>query len=270
MTTIPKSLLPLVSNKFEIGIPKIIHQTYKSVEQIPGCWKDSPNSWISNHPTWTYKFWSDADCRKLVNKYFPKFLPVFDGYKHNIQRADAIRPILMYVYGGWYCDMDIACKKPIDDLFYNVSDECYLILTPNTQTITNCIMASKPKCQFWLKVIDEMSERFYSPRFYWVGKHIEVMQTTGPMMLHTVYHRYKNNYKIGMLFKEYLLPSECSSCSKKPCSNPLSYTVLLEGSSWCDLDSKIYNIFLCNWLRIVLCGVLIMFLYVSVCSVKYA
>jgi inositol phosphorylceramide mannosyltransferase catalytic subunit len=247
IVTIPESLKKELPHKFDVKIPRIIHQTYISIEKLPEVWKDTPESWKQHNPDWQYMFWSDEDCRKLVEKEFPDFLPIFDAYPYAIQRADAIRPILMYVYGGVYADCDIACKKPIDDLFYKDHD-CYLIhQSSGLEIITNCLIASKPKVPFWLAIIDEMVARFHNPSMLWIGKHLIVEQTTGPMLYQAVYDEFPGKSDIGILPKEFVLPSVCNICSEKPCTTKESYTVMLRGESWCEGDSAFYNVMSCNY-----------------------
>lgn len=88
-------------------IPRIIHQSYKSLSTLPQEWADTPSRWKELHPTYEYKFWSDDDNRKLIQQYYPWFLDTYDGYPAPIQRADAARYFAVLHYGGIYTDMDI-------------------------------------------------------------------------------------------------------------------------------------------------------------------
>jgi mannosyltransferase OCH1-like enzyme len=146
--------------------------------------------------------------------------------------------------------MDMFSKKPIDDLFLDPISDVYLIKTPTTGTITNCVMASKKGAKFWLEIISEMKQRFKNPSCLWLTKHWIVMNTTGPMLFNSVYHLslYKN--KITFLPKEQLFPSACDICSVKPCTVG-NYTDVLEGTSWCGKDTMFYNWIFCNSYRIV-------------------
>ena len=244
---IPESIRSLVPYDLKPCIPKIIHQTYKSIEQLPEIWKDTPDSWTHHHKTWTYMFWSDADCRRLVKEKFPWFLSVYDGYEHNIQRADAVRPMMLYVFGGLYVDCDIQPIKSFDDLFYQDHD-LYLIRTPNVNYVTNCVMASKAGVKFWLRYIEEMKIRAESPLpLYIVGKHFTVMFTTGPWIINYMYNLYERDIDVKFLPRELILPSECGICVPKPCSTKLGYTRLLEGSSWVGYDTVVFNTIMCNY-----------------------
>jgi len=250
-----------IQRKQTVYIPKIIHQTYKSVEQLPDHWKNTPDSWREKNKDWKYIFWSDTDCRKLVEKEFPSFLPIFDSYEYPIQRADAIRPILLYVYGGVYVDMDIMCKKAIDDLFYN-DFEVYLLESPNFSTITNSFMASKKGARFWIHVLEQMIQNIQEPSSLWMSKHLFVMNTTGPSLLQNAYDTCQNKKDITFLPQSLLFPEECNVCSEKPCSTRESYVTILKGSSWCDSDSEIITLVYCRYKEIIalLCLVCIVYL----------
>ena len=62
------------------------------------------------------RYWSDKDNRALVESEFPDFLPTYDGYEHNIQRADAVRYMIMHKFGGVYADLDFESVRPLDEL----------------------------------------------------------------------------------------------------------------------------------------------------------
>ena len=61
-------------------IPKIIHQSYKSLSTLPTDWADTPPRWKKLHPTYEYKFWSDDDNRALIQQCYPWFLDAYDSY----------------------------------------------------------------------------------------------------------------------------------------------------------------------------------------------
>ena len=231
----------------KLDIPKIIHLTYKD-HNIPASWKSTIPAWKKYNPDWEIRFWTDDDNRKLIETKYTWFLHVYDSYEYGIQRADAIRYFILYTYGGIYSDMDIEPTKNFNKLFTKKTDqEVYLIKSPQLSYVTNCFMASKPKTKFWEDVFKEMKEVAKSPSIFWVGKHWTVMNTTGPIMINKVYRNYKNKDKVKIICSEYIVPTKCNICSRKPCKTRSSYTKLLQGSSWCNFDTKIYNCFLCNF-----------------------
>lgn len=246
-------------------IPQIIHQTYKTRE-LPDPWKKTPDSWKRNHPNWKYIFWNDKKCRALVAKHFPAFLKIFDEYPYPIQRADTVRYMMLYTYGGLYADLDMMAKKPTDDLFYHDAN-VYLLTTPNTGIVTNCFMASKRKSKFWIHVLETMRVIAIDPNPLWATKHVIVMNTTGPSMLQKAYESYTagKEESIHILPQSYIFPEACNVCTPKPCTTTGSYVMILPGSSWCSTDTEIFTFLYCNYGKIlILFGLTFLFVYLQI------
>ena len=93
-----KSLDNLLNNQQIEYIPKILHQTYRNQSSIPFQWQRASNSCRALHSNYEYKFWSDSDARRLIEREFPSLLPTFDSYPYDIQRSDVIRFICLWRY----------------------------------------------------------------------------------------------------------------------------------------------------------------------------
>lgn len=134
------------------AIPKIIHQTYRDQSTIPSHWQRASNSCQTIHSNYEYKFWSDQDGRRLIEEKFPSLLSTYDSYPYNIQRADVIRLVVLYIYGGVYLDMDIFCLKPLDNLLK------YDLILPFTTPVglSNDIIFSRAKHPFLLHVLNNL------------------------------------------------------------------------------------------------------------------
>ncbi len=52
----------------------------------------------------------------FVKENYPELYETYKGYKYPIQRCDAFRYMVLYKYGGIYIDLDIGCKKRLDEL----------------------------------------------------------------------------------------------------------------------------------------------------------
>ena len=154
-------------------------------------------------------------------------------------------------------DLDFVVLKPLDDLFKKIMNaDVYLVSSGNIGVyITNSFMASKPRCGLWLRVIEEMKKPL--PWFY-MGKHMRVMNTTGPMMLtHVVTN---STYLYIRLPKAKINP--CSVCDLG-CTLGDTYLRQLEGSSWTSFDTMTYEYFMCNWKSVsIFITVLIVFIII--------
>lgn len=96
-------------------IPKIIHQTWKN-ENIPDEWIFHTNTWKWNHPDWEYKLWTDQSVLDFITELYPQYLDKYLKFPFNIQRADFLRYLVVYHFGGVYADIDYECLRPFDDL----------------------------------------------------------------------------------------------------------------------------------------------------------
>lgn len=221
-----------------VKIPKIIMQTWKN-NQVPNKWKESPESIKELMPDWEYVLMTDEMNREFVKEHFPDFLRYYDGFPYNIQRADAIRYCWLYVNGGMYMDLDIKLQHDLSSLFYDDAD-IYLVASGNIGScITNSFMASKPRCQVWLDMIEYMKKDL---NFYHVFKHSIVMSSTGPVALNHVVKTSNTSYIT--LPARLLMP--CSTCDIK-CDVSNAWIQPLEGGSWNGWDSLVANTCMCNW-----------------------
>ncbi len=226
--------------KKKVCIPKIIMQTWKT-KTVPEKWKHSPISIKKKMPDWEYVLMTDEDNENFVKKNFPWFWPTFRDFEYNIQRADAIRYMWLYVYGGVYMDLDMILQKPLDDLFYT-DNEIFLVCSGNIGgVITNSFMASKPKCKVWLHMLEHMTQKL---PWWCVGKHLKVMYSTGPMGLNHIIKK-KTITTYGALPNKLIMP--CSVCDISYCKSDIAYILPLEGSSWISYDTMFYNFWLCHW-----------------------
>ena len=226
-----------------MSIPKIFMQTWKT-HIVPDKWKSSPESVRKYMPQWKYFLMSDEENRQFCQQYFPDFLDVYDNLEFPIMRADAIRYMWLYINGGIYMDLDDVLVHPLDDLFTSDAD-AYFVKSGNSSWIyTNSFLASKPGCPIWLECIEAMKKKY---RWWMIGKHLKIMYTTGPSMLHKVLKETKHPF--ATLPTHLINP--CSICDS-PCLAEDSYVLPLEGRSWCGWDTLAGGFIMCKWKKIVL------------------
>lgn len=171
-------------------IPKIIHQTWKTA-QVPEEWRTCVESWKRFNPNWTYHLWTDEEGRRFVADHYPEFLNHYDGYSYNIQRADALRYLVLHTYGGVYVDLDFECLRSIDELLdgktmaVGIEPERHAQWNGREWLLSNAFMASLPKHPFLSKLISAM--KAIDPQ---ITFHEEVLKTTGPILLTDVAAQY--------------------------------------------------------------------------------
>ena len=171
-------------------IPKIIHQTWKT-EDIPSDWQPLVESWKNFHPNWKYMFWSDQSGLEFVESEFPDFYDTYQSYSYGIQRADALRYLLLQHYGGLYVDMDFECLRSFDNLISKSKlligwePTKHLAEFDHSKVICNALIASEQNHPFWHHVIGYLKNNNQK-----VLIHSDVLCTTGPRMLQQVFEKY--------------------------------------------------------------------------------
>jgi len=238
-----------------MNFPKNIFQIWFVIKtpEIPNNWKDGQQSVISMNPDWNYKLVDQEYSENIVKTYFSDFYPVYNSFKYTIQKIDAIRYCLLYLYGGIYLDLDYICNKSFDSISLNA--EVGLIKSNNTPGVfTNSFLASQPKSQFWLIAIEQMKKSLNF--FQKFTKHLEIMNSTGPFMINGIAN--KNKSYIETLTG---IQTPCSVCEISNCIAGKDYYITpIEGSSWHSWDSTLLNFILCNKILILAIVILILIL----------
>jgi hypothetical protein len=96
-------------------IPKLIHQTCKSANQLTPEMRSMMQSWIQINPDYMHVFYDDAQCLRAVAEYRPDCLEVYQLLRKPVERADLFRYIIVWALGGVYSDIDTECVKPISE-----------------------------------------------------------------------------------------------------------------------------------------------------------
>jgi len=190
-----------------IPFPRILFQTWKSKTSIPANMAYWSSTCVSKNLSFIHILWDDADNLRFVQEKFPWFLSTYEGYDVEIKRADAIRYMFLYTYGGIYIDMDFECLQPFDSLLKEYSYYDILlgsITTDSTRSnsmhsIPNAIMFSKPGHPFWLEVLKLLE-------IYSKDSTKGVEEQTGPVVLKQAYQRSSYFYKIKILPPNVLYP----------------------------------------------------------------
>ena len=189
------------------AIPRIIHQSWK-VEQIPERWLAYQQSWRAHHPDHEYRLWTDDANRAFVAEVFPDFLPVYDGYRHPVSRADLARALVVCHFGGIYADLDCECLRPLDDLL--VGREIVFGLEPAshvdkpavasrglTRVLCNAVFASVPEHPFWHHLLPMLAAS---------RDEGNVLECAGPFVLTRAYEAYPQRPDITILPAETFYP----------------------------------------------------------------
>lgn len=197
------------------GIPRIIHQSWKSRDRIPSRFAPWMRSWIKLHPGWTYVFWTDVDNLAIFERRYPQFLSVARAVS-KISLADMARYALLHSVGGLYVDVDFECTRPLDTLhnthklFLGSEPLAHAVLLEKSTTpaLCNAIMASTPGHPFWLSVLDNIKEKF-KRRGQRGANAFDAVGLTGPRVVKQTYFEnasYVADQTLAVLAPEFFYP----------------------------------------------------------------
>lgn len=66
-------------------------------------------SCMDMHPQYEFRLWTDENADEFVAREFPEMVDTWNSYRYRIQRADSLRYMVLYVYGGespHHCEED--------------------------------------------------------------------------------------------------------------------------------------------------------------------
>lgn len=234
-------------------IPKIVFQIWFPLKSkdMPTSWKEAQESVKAMNPDVLYVLLTERESRDIIARYFPWYLKTYDGFEFGIQRIDAIRYAVLYLWGGIYLDLDYVALRPFRDL--SLHRPIGLVDTHNfAKTTTNSFLVSMPRQRFWIECLQETMKP--APWYARAFKSLRVLETTGPNMLHRVYQRNKDTIE-----KLDRLTLPCDVCAlyynaKGSCTAFLPngqkkrgyFLMPIQGASWNSSDMHLVNFAWCH------------------------
>lgn len=161
-------------------IPKQIFLTSKfELENLPQKIKENIENTKSINPGYEVRYYSDSEAEKFVKENFPEYLDDYKTLVPGAYKADLLRLLLLYKYGGVYNDIGHVYLKPISKFISQ--NESLLVCKDQglpglpSYYLHNAIIASVPEHPMIKKAIDVLIENIHI-RFY--GNN--ALEPTGP------------------------------------------------------------------------------------------
>ena len=140
--------------KYNIKIPKVIHQIYIGEKEMPNQQLEWRKTWQKFNPDWELILWDDERLKTID-------LQNEDSFKYCksiASKVDLIRLEIIYNFGGLYIDTDFECLKSIDSFFHD-KDFIACRQNPKGPTVCNAFVAAAPKHEILSKLIDDTPKR---------------------------------------------------------------------------------------------------------------
>ncbi len=208
-------------------IPRHIHQIWissKENREMYGKFRKAADSCIQLHSNYNYSLWTHKKILHWLKTEYSWFLPIYQSYRYDMQRIDAMKYFFLFHFGGIYLDLDVQCNAP--DLITammpktrteNEPDIIFHLGSGGASANTD-IMAAKQFHPFFKLAIT----RLRSANRWFYLYHLTIILSAGPTFLYGIYRKYP--------FKEniYFIP------------NDLLYGKLIEGvggATWYGKDT---------------------------------
>ena len=191
-----------------MNIPATIHLVFLSKrEKYPEAFVICIERVKALHPGWEIKIYNEDDAIEIIDQYLPYLLPLYKSYTHLVQRADLFRVILVYLFGGFYLDMDMYCLKPLDDLrrFKLVLGEektlsavvCTQLGLKEQLRVANYMFGSIAGHPFWLFFLHAALKQSFKK----IITENDILETTGPGLLSNLFGQRKNIFRDVVLLE---------------------------------------------------------------------
>ena len=106
-------------------IPKNIHLIFlRKDEPFPELFEKCKQEIQVNHPDWNIRLYNKDDAQDILNQDLPEYIEAYNAFYHNVQKADFLRLALVYLYGGFYMDLDMLAF----DLFKKIANRNEIII----------------------------------------------------------------------------------------------------------------------------------------------
>lgn len=155
-------------------IPKRIFLTSKfELENLPQTIKDNIDNTKLLNPGYEVRYYSDSDAEKFINENFPEYISDYKTLVPGAYKADLLRLLLLYKYGGVYNDIGHVYLQQI-----NYQNETLVVCDHGgnpTHYLYNAIIACISGHPMIKKAIDLLIENIRN-RFY--GN--SALEPTGP------------------------------------------------------------------------------------------
>lgn len=192
-----------------MSIPKIIHQIWIGPNPIPFIWINTIKSdYILTYPDFTYYLWTDTNINELFIE-FPLIKCIYDAEETWCGKADILRYLILYIYGGIYIDADSVWlnNKNFNDLIEN-SSGFFAACEPDTNIICNGVIGTYKNNDILLKILKHIESYVMHDNKIDIKNYKRKRNSKGPSKLlgPTLFNSFCININITIFPSHYFYP----------------------------------------------------------------
>jgi hypothetical protein len=216
-----------------MSIPKHFHFVWwQGKDKMPDYGKENVAKWTKLHPDYKVTVWSKSTLDPIVKREFPEYWEAWQSMEHLVQNVDLAKLLLLYLFGGFYIDMDMKCVKRIPDhlLTYKLvisrmavkdmcdgHESCWItsLFLSSSIPLNNGFFGAVPyNVDLKKATVAGVENLDTAPK--WLGKDYYIGATLGPTFFSSWGHKEKWQDRKDIL----ILPEECC----EPCGKYYDYT----------------------------------------------
>jgi mannosyltransferase OCH1-like enzyme len=179
-------------DQYQRKIPRYIHQIWLSTDDMYEKFRTASNACIKFHSNYNYTLWTNTKILQWLKIHYSWFVPVYQSYRYDMQRIDAMKYFVLFHFGGIYLDLDVKCKVPnlitamlpLDrrdkepDIIFHMGTEG---ISANTD-----IIVAKKYHPFFKLAISQLNS---ANRWFYLY-HLTIILSAGPTFLHGIYRQF--------------------------------------------------------------------------------
>ncbi|KAF6831535.1 mipc synthase [Colletotrichum plurivorum] len=189
----PSNLKDINNLSTNTTIPNIIHQIWKTADVTTYPAQPSHESWkaMFEPMNYTVRLWTDEDVLALIKNNYTWLLSTYEGYLHNIQRADLARLIVIHSEGGIYADLDVH-PRSVEELMclQQLGLQGIFGATGGNAGMSNHFFMAEKGSDFLQWALEEAKRRGGAASKRILLPYLRVFWSTGPLMLTSVFRQY--------------------------------------------------------------------------------
>jgi len=108
---------------------------------------------------WDYYEFSIKQQKRFISKNFSQYLDLYKKYNTQEERSNLFRYLWLYKNGGIFIGSQYKLKKSLQSLLNESPESDLYFIYDYGRCISPNFIISKPSCNFWLEVIEEMEKR---------------------------------------------------------------------------------------------------------------
>lgn len=172
-------------------IPEIIHLIWLGPRNYPEDSVKKLNSWVTHHPKWKIKLWTDrprninvpgVEISIIDASFLGENRDLFEESDNWGEKSDILRLVILQKEGGLYVDHDVVCKKSFQDFHHSYDFYASLMFPSKSMklVIHNSIIGARPNHEILASTLGLMRKKWKEAREKFPGNDVtSLLQRVG-------------------------------------------------------------------------------------------